>query len=232
MTTTPRPILLMLLGALALAIPVGWFIGQYLGGYGVPLGARIVVGLLIAPAMFAFLLFGTALVSGLRGQDRSVAELQAVAGGGLHRAEAIDLFERMQELDRSALVRVLGLGRVIESDGITVEFLALEVREGGGAVTLRAHGRELAPARQMVRWPRMTIADDAGTRYLLAPGGGSGGEDSMQYELRFVPSPPPHVPVLDIAVVEFSSTAWPFDPTGGTEAEPRSAPWHIAVDLR
>jgi hypothetical protein len=232
MTTTPRPVLLMLLGALALAVPAGWLMGEYLGSYGVPIEARVVIGLLIAPATFALTLIVVSVVSGLRERDRMQGGLQPVARSELDRARAIDLFERMQELDRSPLVRVIGIGRVIESDGITVEFLALELRERGGVVTLRAHGRELAPERGEVRWPMVTITDDARTPYVLAPGGGGGGEDSMQYELRFVPSPPPHVPMLDIGVVEFSSTAWPFAREERTGAAPESAPWRIAVDLR
>lgn len=44
MTSTPRPVLLMLLGALALAVPVGWFMGEYLDDFGVPIGVRVAIG--------------------------------------------------------------------------------------------------------------------------------------------------------------------------------------------
>jgi hypothetical protein len=232
MTTTPRPILLMLLGALALSLPAGWLMGEYLGRYGVPIEARVVIGLLIAPAIFALMLIAVSVVSGLRERNRMQGGLQPVAGSELGRAQAIDLFERMQELDRSPLVRVIGIGRVMESDGVTVEFLALELRAGGGSVTLRAHGRGLASARGTMQWPTMAIKDDVGTPYVLIPGGGGGGEDSMQYELRFVPSPPAGAQMLDIAVLEFSSSAWPFDREREDDAVPESAPWRAAVDLR
>ena len=233
MTTLPRPVLLLLAATVALAVPMGWLVGDYLESFGVPLSARVGIGLLMVPAMFALTLVAFSTVSGLHDRrQRSKAELQAVSGDELDRREAKQLFERMQELDRSSLVRVLGIGRAIESDGITVEFLALELRGGGGSITLRAHGRGLASARGMVRWPRMAITDDVETKYVIGPGEGGGGEDSMQYELRFIPAPPAGARTLDVAVVDFASTAWPFDRTDERQAVPDSAPWHVAIDLR
>jgi hypothetical protein len=221
----------MLAAAAALAVPVGWLIGEYLRGFGVPFGARLGIGLLMVPAIFALTLVAASGVWGLRERRRSQAELKAVGGGEPLGADSMKLFERMHELERSSLVRVLGIGAVVETDEITVEFLALELRGGGGVITLRARGSGLA-SPSMVRWPQVTIADDLGTTYDVVPGGGGGGEESMQYELRFAPSPPAGAPSLDIAVVDFSSTHWPFERADATDSLPETAPWRVRVDLR
>ncbi|MGZ8475863.1 MAG: hypothetical protein ACXWWQ_06525 [Candidatus Limnocylindria bacterium] len=233
MTSTARPVLLMLLGALALAAPVSWFIGEYLGDFGVPIEARVGIGLLMIPAMFALTLVGTSAAWGLRERQRSRAELQAVTGGdGKARPDLTDIHAQMQELERSPLTRVMGIGRVVESDGITVEFLALELRGRGGAITLRAHGRSFASGPGLLEWPTLSISDDLGTEYVVMPAGGGGGEDSMQFELRFAPAPPAATRTLDVAIVEFSPTTWPFGRATESAVEGQSAPWRVTVDLR
>jgi hypothetical protein len=129
-------------------------------------------------------------------------------------------------------VRVIGIGAVVPANGITVEFLALELRGAGGAVTLRAHGSGLASPGAEARWPRVGITDDLGTPYVIVPGGGGGSEDSMEYELRFAPAPPADVRTLEIAVVEFSSTNGPLERADATAPLPELAPWRVRVDLR
>lgn len=231
MTSTPRPVLLMLVAAIALAVLIGWLIGEYLRGFGVPLAARIGIGLLMVPAMFALTLVATSAAWGLRERGRSQAELRANGQGEPIGADSMRLFERMQELDRSPLLRVLGIGAAVEADGIAVEFLAVELRAGGGAITLRAHGSGLASPRGVVRWPRVAITDDLDTRYVLVPGGGGGSEESMQYEVRFAPAPPAEARTLDIAVIYFSSV-WPHDQIDDADQTRQSAPWRVEVDLR
>lgn len=219
----------MLAAAIAVAVPIGWLISEYLRGFGVPLGARLGIGLLMVPAVFALTLIATAGVWGLRERTRSRGELRAIGDGDPIGEDSMRLFEQMQDVDRSPLVRVLGIGAAVETDGITVEFIALELRGSGGAITLRAHGGGLASPRGMVRWPTVTISDQLHTRYVVVPGGGGGNEESMQYELRFAPAPPADVRTLHIAVGGFSSTAWPADPPHEVA---ESAAWRVEVDLR
>ena len=232
MTSTPRPVLLMLAAATVLAVPIGWLIGEYLRGFGVPLAPRLGIGLLMVPAVFALTLVATSAAWGLRERQRSQAELRAIGEGEPIGAESMNLFERMQELDRSPLVRVLGIGAAVETDGITVEFLAVELRGGGGAITVRAQGSGLASSGGVARWPRVTITDDLDTTYVVLPGGGGGNDESWQYELRFAPAPPPEARTLDIAVVEFSSTTWPHHQIDEADEVAESAPWRVEVDLR
>jgi hypothetical protein len=226
-------VLLVLAGALALAVPVGWLVGDYLRGFGVPLGARVLIGLLMIPAFFALFLVAASVVWGLRERLRSLAELRALSGDvRVVGAGARELMERMQELERSPLVRVVGIGESVETEGVTVDFLALELRQKGGVITLRATGGPVAKDRGALLWPKLTVADDVGTEFVVVPGGAGGGEGSMQYDLRFAPSPPAAARIIELAILSFSPTEMPFGSAAEPDAAGTPAPWHVTVDLR
>jgi len=231
-TTTPRPVLLVLAGAIALAVPAGWLIGGYLGGFGVPVGARVLIGLLMIPAFFALILVATSVVWGLRERLRSQAELSALAGGERTvRADASELMERLQGLELSPLIRVAGIGKIVESHGITVDFLAIEMRQQGGVITLRARGGPVAAGATGTVWPMLTVSDDVGTEYVVAPGGGGGGEGSMQYDFWVAPVPPAGARTLELAISEFAPTPWPFVRATEPDRVSTPAPWRATVDL-
>lgn len=91
-----------------------------------------------------------------------------------------------QKIDRSSLVRVLGIAETVETEGIRVELIALEIRAAGAVLYWKAHSRDqgiLGPAD-------LAMTDDAGTKYQVLATAGSGGEQSWNGQYTVSPAPP------------------------------------------
>lgn len=199
-----------------------------------PVAARVLMGLLMVPAFFTLILLTTSIIWGMRERQRSDALLTAVDTTGRPlSSEWRDAIDRMQELERSRLVRVIGVGLTVEAAEISVEFLAVEVREVGGVVTVRASGAPVMHSSRAARpaSPNLSVSDDVGTRYIVVPGGGGGGEGSMQYDMRFMPSPPAAATRLTLSINDFSPSNWLFDRPATSDPDPGVAPWKVSVEL-
>jgi hypothetical protein len=227
-------VLLTLGGALALAAPIAWLVGVYLASFGVPVAVRILIGLLMVPALFALILVATSIVWGLRERQRSRASIRAIGTDGRSLGtEERDALDRMEDVERSPLLGVIGIGRTVEADGISVEFLAVELRELGGSITLRASGPLIEKSSQtaLPPWPSLTVSDERGTRYIIIPRGGGGGGGSIHYDLRFMPAPPPAAECLTFGINDFAS-GWPLGPAASMASHPDAARWNVSVELQ
>jgi hypothetical protein len=148
-------------------------------------------------------------------------------------AEMVQQLERLETMRRSPLSRVVGVGATLEDDGITVEFLAIELRAAGGRATYRVRAPvtyrgDPAPESPWRSRPQPRVVDDVGTEYatgLSSWGGWGGGEEYSESAVDFVftPSPPATATSLRISV--------PYlDPSGG-RPDLEHGPWVFDVPL-
>lgn len=234
-TTTPRPILLILAGTAIVALPISWAIATYLEGFDVPDVPRVLIGLLVVPTTFVALLVITSVVAGLGDRRQlSQAGLTRRYTEDVNPAAMAKAAHQIQMLDRSVLQRVIGIGGTVHAQEISVEFISVEFRELGGAVSIRASGANQvfrpAPGAHFA-FPDLGMTDDVGTEYHVFPAGGGGGEDQMQYEFRFVPAIAAEATSLTLAIHDFAAR-WPL-PTADVPAvdSARNSPWRVDVDL-
>lgn len=129
-------------------------------------------------------------------------------------------------IDRSPLVRVIGVGQSQSADGATIECVSIEVREAGCRGLLRTlapggglHGPWSPDTAAVSRIPR--VEDDLGTSYTVTMPGWIGGDREAELLFRFAPSPPatahglviraPKVPPFALPAAERSEEFWTFE---------------------
>jgi hypothetical protein len=159
----------------------------------------------------------------------------------------IDFMESGQQ---GSLRRVTGIGRSVSVADITLELLALEIRDGVGRLTFVVNDpeqarreiglRDLALHRNpgpddlpSILRPELHVTDDLGTTYQVFPGGGgSGGGGNWREEVQFVPSPPASATSLLISVDRLTDQFWLGTMPGRTRP-PKvvEGPWTFAVSL-
>jgi hypothetical protein len=136
------------------------------------------------------------------------------------------LLEQMPELaiGPSRLVGVVAVGRVVETNGVTVEILSVEIREAGALV----HWRSRADRTIGLLVPTVSISDDRGTEYRASTAHGGGDERSWVGDIAITP-PPERGAVLSIGIETFG-----VDPRmrmpGWVPGEPVDGPWLFTVD--
>lgn len=111
---------------------------------------------------------------------------------------------------RSPLSRVIGVGAVQASDGTTVEFISVELRETGGRGLVRVHSTKgYRPPWNPPDRPREpappSIQDDLATDYAVgwsSRGGSGGGDDYSEItaEFWFAPAPPSGAHRLEVSI--------------------------------
>jgi hypothetical protein len=218
MSMASRTPTFVLLGVVLLAAAL------LIAGYGVAVGVGVVAGLLLGLAVFlAFLamnprsrsnrVFGT-----WSGDTRSAVEPD-MAPLERHIRDSM----RVVGVDDGALSRVIALGAVLESGGVRVELIALEIREDGGVATLVAHTRP--PVGAVGHFVDVTVSDEGGTAY-VASGQGSGGSGpgTSRQEIRFAPAPPQTARTLTLRIEAF------IDPFPG-QAVDQHGPWEFRIGL-
>jgi hypothetical protein len=105
-----------------------------------------------------------------------------------------ELREDPAAIEASPLQRVIGVGAGRTVNGITIELLALELREFGAFATIRIEMPSQPERLAMVRTPEIVVRDDVGTRYAAMLYGGGGtypGPGSMiwfRYQAAVVPA--------------------------------------------
>ena len=124
----------------------------------------------------------------------------------------------------SPLVRVIPIGQTVEAAGVTVELLAIEVRERGAVLYWRARADRELP----LQVAEVSVVDDHGTAYRVDPGGGGGNFRSWEGQTFARPAPPADAR-LTIVLDTFRQ-----DPrtlmTGGPPMGPVHGPWRFDVE--
>lgn len=217
--------------AILASLPFAWLLASYLRGFGVPVVVAALVGLLLVPAaLVAAALLAPILLSWpYRRRAGHVRPAQLANGDAQDPALLMEIGERMRAFERGALVRVIGIGQAQVVSGTLAELLAIEVRETGAQLSLRLKGEALAsrPFEPSFPHPILEISDGAGTRYLVAPGGGGGGDGEWRFDVPFFPAPPREVRRLTLAVPAVVDQM-PLQPPRGPIVE---GPWHFEVEL-
>jgi hypothetical protein len=126
----------------------------------------------------------------------------------------------------SRLVGVVAVAQVSEAAGVTVEVLAIEVREAGALITWRAR----ADRSVGILIPRVSITDDQNTDYRTFGDSGGGDGRSWSGEIALIPSPPRGV-TLQIEIESLGANERMGMP-GWMPNEPVSGPWRFKVPTR
>jgi len=156
----------------------------------------------------------------------------------------------LQSAGRSSrLIRVVGVGQYVTVGEVTVELIAIELREQLSRLTVvirdqqgraeedrrRAQlSNKMAPERDDI-WvplrPVLRLADDAGTNYavLLVGGGGSGAE--YRYEFLIGPHIPAGARRLTVLIEQLTDEPEFGYPGRPREARVVSGPWRFDVGL-
>ena len=227
-TARPRAVIVLITFAAILAT---WLIAAYLGGHGVPLAAAVTLGGAAVPALlFVGAIIGSMVMSHRYRGAVSPLKRASDAPPDFDRSAMEAIGRLMADFEKSSLIRVIGVGEVRDARDIRVELLSIELRDGFGAVSLRASGdaSALRPSDHGMPSPELVVEDDAGTQYVVAPAGGSGGQEMYSYEFRFAPAPPSAATVLRIGISRFTSWMGPR-PNGGSASE---APWLFSLSLQ
>jgi hypothetical protein len=134
-------------------------------------------------------------------------------------------WEAIGAIPASPLVQVVGVGRTADAAGITVELLAIEVREEGAIV----HWRARSASYPMLLSADVSISDNTGTAYRVISGGGGGGGGAWEGTTFVQPSPPPGAR-LRITLLSFGpDDDRPLLP--GLPTERVFGPWAFDVEM-
>jgi hypothetical protein len=134
--------------------------------------------------------------------------------------------EEPERQDLSPLRRVIGVGQTATAGGISVELIALELREQSMAIYWRSEAASHADCDL----PEIVVHDSAGARYqgLLGSGGGSG----QVFRGHFVAVPaPPDNGTLTIEFAFFDRTEWEPDLPEEGQRRGVTGPWRFDIDL-
>lgn len=151
----------------------------------------------------------------------------------------IDQLRTAQELRRvlarSAFVRNVAVGVAVTGNGVTVELVALELRDGGGQGIVRRHATERpdgSDASPNILLADIALADDLATSYEVG-GGPWTGDDESDAEFLFRPRPPDGAAHLDVRIARL--VRWPpAGPLTSSTAPSRAhveGPWEFRVLL-
>jgi hypothetical protein len=133
------------------------------------------------------------------------------------------------EIETSPLRRVIGVGLESTASGISVELIALEIRERGAVLYWKAHRRGAG----MIGGPDITLTDELGTTYRFLPAGWSSSDGESKGETRIAPAPPPDARSLRVVVERFGEGRWAPGP-GPFGHEPPAVvtgPWRFEIEL-
>jgi hypothetical protein len=95
-------------------------------------------------------------------------------------------WEAIRAIPQGVLVQVVGIGRTVVAAELTVDLLAIEIREQGAVIYWRARSTRAG----LLLSADVSISDDLGTAYHVIPGGGSGDSHAWEGQTLVLPPPP------------------------------------------
>jgi hypothetical protein len=123
----------------------------------------------------------------------------------------------------SPLIRVVAIGQSVETQGVTVDLIAMEVRQAGAVLYWRA----LASRDVPMLMADVSLSDDQGTSYRVMPAGSGSGGHEWQGQTYVVPAPPTNA---NLAIVLDSFGPHGQMPMPGYIAmDPVRGPWRFEV---
>lgn len=191
-------------------------------GYGVQVGVGIVAGALLGIAWIGALLAMNPRTRG--GSTYAVLDSRSSTQPDPEFLQRHHQgWTRVAGVEASALRHVIPVGSRVETGGVRVELVAVELREHGGIATVAAYTRP--PIGQPGHFVMASVADDAGTEYAVAGQGSGGGNlGTARYDLRFAPAPPSSAHALTIRIDSFVA---PFP----GPADQLDGPWEFRIEL-
>jgi Clp amino terminal domain, pathogenicity island component len=127
------------------------------------------------------------------------------------------------DIGASPLRRVVGIGQVARDAGVSVELIALEIREAGCVLCWKAHPDQERPLGE----PQFAVNDDAGTDYGVRPAGRTGNGREMKGEALVVPEPPEEATTMRVELTGFAAPRFP--PMGSEDVR---GTWHFEFAIR
>jgi hypothetical protein len=120
------------------------------------------------------------------------------------------------------LRRVVGIGQIAQDAGVTVDLIALEMRQAGCILYWKARPDPMRPLGE----PQLAIRDDAGTDYVVHSIGGTGNERETKGEILITPGPPDAATTLQLDVTGFNERRFPW------QAAEWPGSWQFEIPLR
>ena len=136
---------------------------------------------------------------------------------------ALELSRWYVAIGASPLRRVVGIGQVAADAGVSVELIALEIREAGCVLYWKAH----TDAERPLGDPQFVVSDDAKTQYSAHPAGWTGSGREMKGEALVVPGPPDEATTMRVELTGFAARRFP--PLGSEDVP---GAWRFEFALR
>jgi hypothetical protein len=99
--------------------------------------------------------------------------------------EVLADWESVRAILQSPLIQVLGVGRPMLAADVTVDLLAIEIRQQGAVI----HWRARSAREAILLSADVSVVDDRGTSYHVVHGGGSGSAEAWEGQTHFLPAP-------------------------------------------
>jgi hypothetical protein len=136
---------------------------------------------------------------------------------------ALEVSRWYVDIGASPLRRVIGIGQVARDAGVSVELIALEIREAGCVLYWKAHPDQ----ERLLGEPQFAVNDDARTDYGVRPAGWTGSGREMKGEALVVPGPPEEATTMRVDLTGFAAPRFP--PIGSEDVR---GTWHFEFAIR
>jgi hypothetical protein len=138
-------------------------------------------------------------------------------------------------IDTSAFRQVIGVGASSVVGAVTVELIAIEIREAGcrGILRFRSGSGEMDATQPFtpIGEPEVTVADDLSTGYETGLAGWGGSASGGEAEFHFAPRPPADARRLTIVIERFRESRLPPDRPWSGPREGTSGPWVFTIEI-
>ena len=143
--------------------------------------------------------------------------------------------DQLVRVDTSALQSVVGVGASVVVGDLTVELIAVEIREAGcrGILRYRSGSGTIEDGQPLtsIGEPEVTVADDLVTAYETGLAGWSGSASGGEAEFHFAPRPPDGAHLLTIVIERFRESRLPPDGPWSGPRDGTPGPWVFTVEI-